>query len=74
MHRTIASATGGYDEELTPEEEAATVAEWKKNAEEQAIIDAAQAEEDRLANAGADALTADLPPAEAAALKRKLGV
>jgi DNA-directed RNA polymerase specialized sigma24 family protein len=74
MHRTIASKTGGYNVELTPAEEAETKAEWAKNAAEQAAAEAAQQALDKLADEGMDELVATLPPAQAAALKRKLGV
>jgi PDZ domain-containing secreted protein len=74
MHKTIASKSGGSDVNLTPQQEAAQEADWKKNAEEQAAKAKAEAEELALADAGFDTLAKDLPPDQAAALKKCLNL
>jgi len=74
MHVTIASPEGGYNRECTPEEAEKIEKEWAKNAAESAIEKKAQAEEDRLADEGMNDLVKTLPPAQAAALKKKLNV
>ena len=74
LYKTIADKNGGHQVELSPEEEAATRADWAKNAAEQAAAEKAQAEEDLLADEGMNELVKTLPPAQAAALKKKLNV
>ena len=74
MHRTVASKSGGYNVECTPEETAEMEAEWKKNAKEHAAKEAAAALEDKEADEAMDALCAALPRKQALALKKKLKV
>ena len=74
LYKTIADKNGGRQVELSAEEEKATRAEWAKNAAEQAAAEKAQAEEDLLADEGMNELIKTLPPAQAAALKKKLNV
>ena len=74
MHRTVASKDGGYNVECTPAEAAKIQAEWKKNEAEQAAEEAAAKLEREEAEKGLATLTKDLPPAEAAALRKMLNM
>lgn len=74
MHITIASPSGGYDKECTPEEEKKIKQEWVKNAAEQLAREKAEQIEREEAEKGMNTLCEGLPPAEAAALKKLLNV
>ena len=74
MHKTVASKDGGYNVDLTPEEAAKIQVEWKKYAVEQAAEEAAAKIERKEAEKGFSKLTKDLPPAEAAALRKMLNM